>query len=86
MYGIAGGLIELNNGGPKPLQYVATAAFLANLFADYMDADGVPGWNCGPTFYPSSTLRSFATSQVLFVLPLSIHDSDTSGCHITSPS
>lgn len=63
-----GGLIELNNGGPKPLQYVATAAFLANLFADYMDAAGVPGWNCGPTFYPSSALRSFATSQVDYIL------------------
>lgn len=63
-----GGLIELNSGGPKPLQYVVNAAFLANLFADYMDATGVPGWYCGPTFFHQSDLRSFAQSQVEYIL------------------
>ncbi|KMT14682.1 hypothetical protein BVRB_4g074500 [Beta vulgaris subsp. vulgaris] len=63
-----GGLIELNNGGPKPLQYVANAAFLANLFADYMDSTGVPGWYCGPYFLRQSDLRRFATSQVDYIL------------------
>ncbi|KAK9692242.1 hypothetical protein RND81_09G251000 [Saponaria officinalis] len=61
-----GGLIALNNGGPKPLQYVVNAAFLANLFADYMNVTGVPGWKCGPVFFLASELRKFATSQVLF--------------------
>ncbi|XP_074319157.1 endoglucanase 12-like [Silene latifolia] len=63
-----GGLIELNNGGPKPLQYVVNAAFLANLFADYMNVTGVPGWNCGPTFFLASELRKFATSQIDYIL------------------
>lgn len=60
----AGGLIELNHKGGQSLQYVANAAFLASIFADYLTASGVPGWNCGPTFISSNVLRSFATSQV----------------------
>ncbi|KAK6911076.1 Glycoside hydrolase family 9 [Dillenia turbinata] len=63
-----GGLIQLNNGGPQPLQYVANAAFLASLFADYMNATGVPGWNCGPSFITTDTLRNFATSQIDYIL------------------
>ncbi|XAR64945.1 Cellulase [Bertholletia excelsa] len=63
-----GGLIQLNSGGGKPLQYVANAAFLASLFADYMDAVSVPGWNCGPSFFRSADLRSFATSQMNYIL------------------
>ncbi|CAO2832625.1 unnamed protein product [Amaranthus hypochondriacus] len=63
-----GGLIELNNGGPKPLQYVVNSAFLANLFADYMDATGVPGWYCGPYFLRQADLRAFAKSQVEYIL------------------
>lgn len=54
----------LSRGKPQNLQYVANAAFLASLFVDYMNATGVPGWNCGPNYVPSSVLRSFATSQV----------------------
>lgn len=60
----AGGLIQLNHGGGQSLQYVANAAFLASLFADYLTATGVPGWHCGPSFISSDVLRSFATSQV----------------------
>ncbi|KAL9248299.1 hypothetical protein vseg_021638 [Gypsophila vaccaria] len=63
-----GGMIALNNGGPKPLQYVANAAFLANLFADYMNVTGVPGWKCGPVFLLASKLRKFATSQIDYIL------------------
>ncbi|KAF9610608.1 hypothetical protein IFM89_023496 [Coptis chinensis] len=37
------GLILLNHGRPQSLQYVANTAFLAFLFADYMNATGVPG-------------------------------------------
>ncbi|KAL5996753.1 Endoglucanase 12 [Asimina triloba] len=63
-----GGMIQLNHGQPLPLQYVANAAFLASLFADYMDAQGIPGWWCGPNYFPSDELRSFATSQVDYIL------------------
>ncbi|KAK9291471.1 hypothetical protein L1049_019419 [Liquidambar formosana] len=63
-----GGMIELNHGRPQPLQYVANAAFLASLFVDYLNATGVPGWNCGPTFVSSDTLRAFATSQIDYIL------------------
>ena len=61
---LAGGMIQLNLGKPQPLQYVANAAFLANLFADYLNATGVPGWKCGSKFFRSEFLRNFATSQV----------------------
>jgi hypothetical protein len=61
-----GGLIQLNHGQPQSLQYVVNAAFLASLFADYMEAKGVPGWNCGPHYFSRSVLKTFATSQVLF--------------------
>lgn len=61
-----GGLILLKR--PRPLQYAANAAFLANLYADYMNASNVPGWYCGPYFISADDLRSFAASQVL--LPL----------------
>lgn len=63
-----GGMIELNHGNPQPLQYMANAAFLASLYVDYMNATGVPGWNCGPNFITSDTLRSFATSQIDYIL------------------
>lgn len=62
----AGGLIQFNNGQPQSLQYVANAAFLASLFADYMQGVGVPGWYCGSTYFPLSALKTFATSQVPF--------------------
>jgi hypothetical protein len=63
-----GGLIELNHGRPQPLQYTMNFAFLANLYADYLDAVNVPGWYCGSTYFSSSDMRSFATSQVDYVL------------------
>lgn len=65
----AGGLILLNKGGAKPLQYVANTAFLASLFVDYMNTSGVPGFYCGPTFIALDVLRTFATSQVLYPFP-----------------
>ncbi|KAJ8639302.1 hypothetical protein MRB53_015996 [Persea americana] len=63
-----GGMIQLNHGRPQPLQYVANAAFLASLFADYLNATGVPGWFCGPNYFSSDVLRRFATSQVDYIL------------------
>lgn len=62
--GCAGGLIELNHGRPQPLQYAVTAAFLASLYADYLDAANIPGYYCGPYYFSADSLRSFATSQV----------------------
>ncbi|KAL6516759.1 Endoglucanase 12 [Orobanche hederae] len=58
-----GGMIELNRGRAENLQYVANAAFLASVFADYLNATGVPGWNCGPEFVRLRVLKEFATSQ-----------------------
>nr|AKH03681.1 endo-1,4-beta-glucanase [Hevea brasiliensis] len=63
-----GGMIQLNHGKPQPLQFVANAAFLASLFVDYLNATGVPGFNCGPTFVSLNDLRSFATSQIDYIL------------------
>ncbi|KAL5076136.1 hypothetical protein RYX36_015120 [Vicia faba] len=63
-----GGLIQLNHGQGQPLQYVVNAAFLASLFADYMEARGVPGWNCGPNYFQRSDLKSFATSQMDYIM------------------
>jgi len=61
----SGGLIQLNHGKPQPLQYVVKAAFLASLYADYMNESNIPGWYCGSIFISSSSLRHFATHQVL---------------------
>ncbi|EHA8587680.1 endoglucanase 12 [Cocos nucifera] len=63
-----GGLIQLNHGRPQALQYVAATAFLASLYADYMDAANVPGWYCGPYYFSTSSLRSFAASQMNYIL------------------
>ncbi|KAL4655111.1 hypothetical protein ACB092_01G427200 [Castanea dentata] len=63
-----GGLIMLSRGGPQDLQYVANAAFLASLFVDYLNASGVPGWYCGNNYISSDLLRSFATSQMDYIL------------------
>ncbi|KAG6391021.1 hypothetical protein SASPL_148767 [Salvia splendens] len=41
-----GGMVELNRGRPQNLQYVANAAFLASVYADYLNATGIPGWFC----------------------------------------
>lgn len=61
-----GGLAQLNRGRPRSLQYAANAAFLASLYADYMNASRVPGWYCGPNYFNSSTLGNFAASQVQY--------------------
>ncbi|URD90911.1 Glycosyl hydrolase family 9 [Musa troglodytarum] len=63
-----GGLIELNHGRPQPLQYAVNAAFLASLYADYLDAANIPGYYCGPYYFSADSLRSFATSQVNYIL------------------
>ncbi|XP_038986763.1 endoglucanase 12-like [Phoenix dactylifera] len=63
-----GGLVQLNHGRPQSLQYTAAMSFLASLFADYMDAANVPGWYCGPYYFSTTSLRSFAASQVTYIL------------------
>lgn len=64
-----GGMIELHYWQPQqPLQYVANAAFLASLYADYLNASNIPGMNCGPTFIPSNVLKDFATAQMNYIL------------------
>ncbi|KAJ6312026.1 hypothetical protein OIU77_013722 [Salix suchowensis] len=63
-----GGLIRLNSGRPRPLQYVANTAFLASLFVDYLNATRVPGFQCGSKFISLDVLRSFATSQINYIL------------------
>ncbi|OVA10636.1 Glycoside hydrolase [Macleaya cordata] len=63
-----GGMIQLNHGRRQPLQYVANAAFISSLYVGYMDASGTPGWYCGSTFISSDELRSFASSQIDYIL------------------
>lgn len=63
-----GGMIQLNHGKGQPLQYVANAAFLASVFADYMNATGVPGWYCGSSFMSLDVIYKFATSQMEYIL------------------
>ncbi|AQL06915.1 Endo-1,4-beta-glucanase [Zea mays] len=63
-----GGLIQLNHGKPRPLQYVVNAAFLASVFSDYLEAADTPGWYCGPHFYSVEVLRSFARTQIDYIL------------------
>lgn len=66
-----GGLIQLNHGKPKPLQYVVNAAFLATLYGDYLEAadnTNSDGMFCGPSFYSIDVLREFAKTQVNYIL------------------
>lgn len=63
-----GGMVQLNQGKPQPLQYVANAAFLASLYVDYLNASGAPGFTCGPNFITLAKLRNFATSQIGYIL------------------
>ncbi|XP_078435020.1 endoglucanase 12-like [Wolffia australiana] len=63
-----GGMIQLNHGRPQNLQYVVNAAFLASLYADYLDSLPTPWFYCGPDYYTTATLRSFAAAQVDYVL------------------
>ncbi|KAK1314502.1 Endoglucanase 12 [Acorus calamus] len=39
-----------------------------NWTEDYMDATNVPGWFCGSTFFSADILRSFASSQLDYIL------------------
>ncbi|KAI3959265.1 hypothetical protein MKW92_011940 [Papaver armeniacum] len=63
-----GGLIQLNRGAPQPLQFVVQAAFLATLYADYLDAADIPGWYCGPNFYTTQVMHDFAKTQIDYIL------------------
>lgn len=63
-----GGLIELNHGKPQSLQYVVNAAFLAALYSDYLESADIPGWYCGPNYFPRQALRDFATTQINYIL------------------
>ncbi|MFS8030518.1 putative cellulase [Helianthus anomalus] len=63
-----GGLIQLGQGRPQNLQYVVNAVFMASLYADYLETANLPGWYCGTDFFPTKTLRDFATSQMDYIL------------------
>ncbi|KAK1560228.1 hypothetical protein Q3G72_023775 [Acer saccharum] len=63
-----GGLIQLNHGEPGPLQYVVNAAFLTTLYTDYLEALNMPGIHCGPKFHANKDLRSFAKTQMDYIL------------------
>ncbi|RZC66016.1 hypothetical protein C5167_009708 [Papaver somniferum] len=63
-----GGLIQLNRGVPQPLQFVVQAAFLATLYADYLDASCIPGWYCGLNFYTTQVMHDFAKTQIDYIL------------------
>ncbi|KAH0463317.1 hypothetical protein IEQ34_007899 [Dendrobium chrysotoxum] len=63
-----GGLIQLNRRKPQPLPYAVNAAFLATLYADYMNDSNIPGWYCGASYISALTLRKFAASQVKYIL------------------
>uniref|UniRef100_A0A0E0PB19 Endoglucanase n=1 Tax=Oryza rufipogon TaxID=4529 RepID=A0A0E0PB19_ORYRU len=63
-----GGLAQFNHGKGQPLQYTVANSFLAALYADYMESVNVPGWYCGPYFMTVDDLRSFARSQVNYIL------------------
>ena len=62
------GLIMLNRGNPRPLQYVVNAAFLAKLYSDYMDAIYAQGILCGGNFFKAEVLRDFARTQLNYIL------------------
>ncbi|XP_039688768.1 endoglucanase 7 [Medicago truncatula] len=62
------GFIQLNHGYPNSLQYVVNASFMASLFADYMKAQGVPGWYCNHNYFSISVLKAFATSQMDYIM------------------
>ncbi|GJN02455.1 hypothetical protein PR202_ga19807 [Eleusine coracana subsp. coracana] len=63
-----GGLAQFNHGAGQPLQYVVANAFLAALYADYMETISVPGWYCGPNFMSTDVLRGFVRSQLDYIL------------------
>jgi len=53
----SGGLIQLNHGHLKSLQYFVNVAFLAYLFASYMKDICVFGWFCGHNYFPIPALK-----------------------------
>ncbi|KAI3899151.1 hypothetical protein MKW92_016638 [Papaver armeniacum] len=59
------GLIQINGGAPQPLQFVVQAEFLATLYADYLDAAGIPGWYCGLNFYTTQVMHDFAKTRYI---------------------
>jgi len=63
-----GGLAQFNHGKGQALQYAVANSFLAALYADYMESVNVPGWYCGPNFMTVDDLRSFAKSQLNYIL------------------
>ncbi len=58
------GLILFDERRPQPLPAVANAAFLAALYADYLEAADMPIWQCGPNQFGINILRNFSQSQV----------------------
>lgn len=63
-----GGLIQLNHARPQPLQYIVNAVFLTTLYMDYLEASEIPGCFCGPHFYTRTAFRSFAKTQMDYIL------------------
>ncbi|KAG0592842.1 hypothetical protein M758_1G275700 [Ceratodon purpureus] len=63
-----GGLTMFLYGQPQQLQYAVANSMLASLYAEYMKAADVPGWNCKGYFYPAETLNNWARSQINYVL------------------
>ncbi|KAL8064220.1 hypothetical protein ABFX02_01G075900 [Erythranthe guttata] len=63
-----GGLIQLNHVGARDLGLAANAAFVASVFADYLNATDAPGWYCGGDFLRTDVLKQFATSQMEYIL------------------
>ena len=46
------GLIMINQGGPQPLQLAVNTAFLASLYANYINVIGVPVSTAAPIIFP----------------------------------
>ncbi|KAI3959803.1 hypothetical protein MKW98_029840 [Papaver atlanticum] len=63
-----GGMVILNPGGRRHLQYLASTAFIASLFAAYLNAEKVPVWKCGPQYVNADELRNFSRSQMQYIL------------------
>lgn len=60
----SGGLILLKPESSGPLQYAATASFLAKLYSDYLELMHSTSSNCGSAAFSIQTLTSFSWSQV----------------------
>ncbi|XP_068649069.1 endoglucanase 10-like [Aristolochia californica] len=65
----AGGLILLRPSNRAPLQYAATAAFLAKLYKDYLHVMQILGGSCSSTeSFSLQMLQAFSASQVGYIL------------------